>query len=291
MHNLAQAASIGIPDKPCYQRPEGSLSEEISFHCLYQLVNANSLRELILLYSKLVTSICPDSQLLSATGDLAQFFPGEAKAPFHFHMHLVHREHPLTTLKYGSDTDFHWERLQRLKQIQSMLGPILWLHCQLKDLKLLSRCDGLTGLHNRRSFEEQLLRAISQCHRHDAELALMIIDLDHFKKINDTHGHLCGDQVLCQIADTISSTIRSSDNCFRLGGDEFAIILDSASEVSAQEVTQRLRTNCNRNEYLQRYLNGFSVGSALWRRGESWQELYQRADLALYQIKRHRPCE
>jgi len=151
-----------------------------------------------------------------------------------------------------------------------------------------TRNASLTGLHNRRSFEEQPSRAIHQCHRQQGGLALLIIDLDDFKQINDAHGHVCGDQVLCLVADALRLSLRSSDSSFRLGGDEFAVLLKPATEVSAPAVEQRLKYNCSQHPHLQRYLGGISIGAALWRANEKWSDLYQRADHALYQQKRHR---
>ena len=100
--------------------------------------------------------------------------------------------------------------------------------------------DALTGLPNRRAIMNAFEREIDRAGRQQIPLAVGMCDIDHFKKINDTHGHLVGDAVLHEVAQRINSTLRSYDNCDRYGGEEFLILVNSEEE-EANEVFERLR--------------------------------------------------
>ncbi|HEX4055256.1 MAG TPA: GGDEF domain-containing protein [Tepidisphaeraceae bacterium] len=120
-------------------------------------------------------------------------------------------------------------------------------HSVLTSLHLLaeaekqSMTDGLTGLFNRRSMEQLLQRELALCDRHNQSLSLVMIDLDHFKEINDTHGHAAGDHMLKAFADCVRITLRKTDLAFRYGGDEFVIALPQTPLYQAQQVVQKLR--------------------------------------------------
>jgi diguanylate cyclase (GGDEF)-like protein len=104
----------------------------------------------------------------------------------------------------------------------------------------LARVDPLTGLGNRRAFEETVATEISRARRSEIPLSLLICDLDSFKKINDVHGHLAGDDCLRQVADALRGELRGGDVCFRWGGDEFVVVLAGAGELAALEVAARV---------------------------------------------------
>ncbi len=100
--------------------------------------------------------------------------------------------------------------------------------------------DWLTGLHNRRYFEETLAEHIEAANRYGRELSLVLFDIDHFKQINDTHGHEAGDDVLCQFAQLLESTARKADIVCRYGGDEFSVILPETGKSSAAQFVERV---------------------------------------------------
>jgi diguanylate cyclase (GGDEF)-like protein len=104
----------------------------------------------------------------------------------------------------------------------------------------LARVDLLTGLGNRRAFEEALTTEVARARRARAPLSLLVCDLDRFKKINDKYGHLAGDTCLRQVADALRGELRGADVCFRWGGDEFAVLLAGTPESAALEVGARL---------------------------------------------------
>jgi len=110
-----------------------------------------------------------------------------------------------------------------------------------EEIYRLTTIDGLTQIYNKRYFLETLEREISRAHRYRRELSLIMFDIDHFKKINDTYGHLAGDYVLKQLAGVIKSRIRREDIMARYGGEEFAIILPEIDQFNAGQFAEKIR--------------------------------------------------
>ncbi len=154
----------------------------------------------------------------------------------------------------------------------------------------MARTDSLTGLANRRAIEEHLTRATARARRTGQPLAVVMIDLDTFKQINDRHGHGAGDRVLCAVADCMRQVLRAEEPCGRWGGDEFVVLLPEADAAQAQAVVERLQCSAARLELADIGLvDGvpLSIGaaSAVFATPE---EAIHAADLALYQRKGNR---
>ncbi|TMF95897.1 MAG: sensor domain-containing diguanylate cyclase [Chloroflexi bacterium] len=153
-----------------------------------------------------------------------------------------------------------------------------------------ARTDYLTGLANRPEFERAIDRAVASAERHKRRLALMMIDLDNLKEINDTYGHHVGDEAIRVLASELQRAVRATDTCGRLGGDEFGVAMPDADERDAREVGLRVREaleHLNRTSKLPVPVE-FSIGITAWRQGLDWQAMYQAADKALYVDKRRR---
>jgi len=151
--------------------------------------------------------------------------------------------------------------------------------------------DGLTEIFNKRKFEEELQRELARAARHQRPLSLIIFDLDEFKAINDTYGHLCGDFILKQIASLARDLVRPEQVLARVGGDEFVILAPETGSEGAESLASKLRDKIAGYEH--RYgdirINvGCSVGVAeLSREMTTPQDLYQAADEALLLSKRN----
>jgi diguanylate cyclase (GGDEF)-like protein len=149
--------------------------------------------------------------------------------------------------------------------------------------------DPLTGAGNRIAMEQTLQREIEMSRRHLQPLSLLMLDIDHFKRVNDSHGHSAGDDVLKAIAATIKAQLRNVDMVFRYGGEEFLILLSNTSREAASMVGERLRYAAQAAEY---YADGqlieltVSLGCSTLLPGESADSLLRRADSALYVAKR-----
>jgi len=153
-----------------------------------------------------------------------------------------------------------------------------------------ARTDYLTGLANRPEFERAIDRAVAAASRHGRRLALMMLDLDNLKEINDTLGHHVGDEAIRVLAQELQRAVRASDTCGRLGGDEFGVAMPEADERDAREVGARVRQSLddlNRSEKVPVPVE-FSIGITSWKPGMDWQAMYQLADRALYVEKRRR---
>jgi diguanylate cyclase (GGDEF)-like protein len=151
-----------------------------------------------------------------------------------------------------------------------------------------SRIDPLTGLRNRMDFSETLAREVERSRRHARLLSLVILDLDHFKRINDQFKHAAGDDLLCAVASELDRTVRKTDSVYRYGGEEFAILLPETNNESARVVIDRVRERFARKPLrgLERLgIVTFSAGVATWDREESTDSLIDRADAAMYEAK------
>jgi diguanylate cyclase (GGDEF)-like protein len=149
--------------------------------------------------------------------------------------------------------------------------------------------DPLTGLGNHRAFQEELDRQVASAQRYDVPLALAILDLDEFKQINDTGGHLDGDRALAGFGRLMATSVRRPDRCFRIGGDEFAILLPHTDAEGARIVARRLLAAALAPALKSDDLGpiSFSAGiSALPEPATSRGQLYTQADTALYAAKR-----
>jgi two-component system cell cycle response regulator len=159
-------------------------------------------------------------------------------------------------------------------------------------LEQLAQTDPLTQLLNRRALTERITAEMERALRYDSTLALLMIDLDHFKRVNDTYGHLVGDDVLRDVAQLLSRTIRGSDIVARYGGEEFLVLLPETDEGGAERFAERLREAVEQHEFAKVSLAEVlkltaSVGVAVFpaARVESVEDLFQRADAALYRAK------
>ena len=158
-----------------------------------------------------------------------------------------------------------------------------------KALRSLTDRDGLTGLVNRRKFDEHLAVELSRAHRQKRPLTLAVIDIDHFKKVNDAHGHACGDGVLRNLARVLTKGLRRTDIAARFGGEEFCILLTDVDATTAQPVMDRLReafAKVIHESGAAMFSCTFSGGLADSLRFTSPKSLFEAADRALYGAKK-----
>jgi diguanylate cyclase (GGDEF)-like protein len=149
--------------------------------------------------------------------------------------------------------------------------------------------DGLTGLYNRRAFNESLDKAIGREERQKGGFALLLVDIDHFKKLNDTFGHPAGDAALKHTAHVLEQHLRKGDQAARFGGEEFALILPATDAAGAQQIAERLRSEVEKARIIAegaRLSVTISVGVAVWPlHGKDEAALVAAADRALYAAK------
>jgi diguanylate cyclase (GGDEF)-like protein/PAS domain S-box-containing protein len=177
---------------------------------------------------------------------------------------------------------------QRITHHIRMFQNIEPLKAQLRAMAEQARMDSLTNLPNRRAFSEHLFQAMARTRRYPKTLAIMSVDLDGFKAVNDTHGHAVGDQLLQHVAKRLGACVRTTDIVCRLGGDEFMVILEGAGMPHEVERIGKRILTCLSEAYT---LAGHhikatpSIGVVIHHVDESEQDLLRRADATMYAAK------
>jgi len=172
-----------------------------------------------------------------------------------------------------------------LESLALRAGPAIENARRFREARQLADLDALTSLHNRRYFHETLGREVARAHRYDRRLALILLDLDDFKVVNDRIGHLAGDAVLAEIAERVREVVRSADIACRVGGDEFAVILPESTLEDADQLYARLRGAIAARPTTQAETLSVSAGIAELKRAEDPTSFFTRADGALYRAK------
>jgi diguanylate cyclase len=174
------------------------------------------------------------------------------------------------------------------QDVEKAEARIQTLEQQLVHMGELVREDQLTGSLNRRGMDESLEREIINAERHETPLCIALLDLDDFKRINDTHGHATGDEVLVHMVKVIRETLRKLDVIARFGGEEFLVLMPETEPQDAVQIITRVQRELTKRIFMhesQRLLITFSAGVAEHYTGENQAQLLKRADVALYKAK------
>lgn len=188
-----------------------------------------------------------------------------------------------------ADTAFEKNSRQKLNKLSSLLVYPLRNALAYRQLKFSAQTDFLTGVGNRSALDTALNREFELAQRHQHALSVLMLDLDHFKKINDQYGHAFGDQVLKRFVHQVQTVARTTDSIFRYGGEEFTIILSNTQLNGALVIAERIRQAVQNLQFYA--VNGsavpvtVSIGAATLIPNESIEELLERADECLYLAK------
>lgn len=153
--------------------------------------------------------------------------------------------------------------------------------------EILATTDNLTGLYNRHMLDQEAECALAQADRYEGPISMIVFDLDHFKNVNDTCGHLIGDEVLKQTAQIVKKLIRRSDKLFRFGGEEFLILMPKTTVDEAAAVAEKIRVVLEENKHPYAGQVTVSIGVAERYRKEFFKDFYKRADDNLYRAKKY----
>jgi diguanylate cyclase (GGDEF)-like protein len=179
--------------------------------------------------------------------------------------------------------------VQRLvEEISRLRGQVAQLQERVEQLDHLAHQDSLIDLPNRRGFLRELERLIARVSRYGDNAALLYVDVDGLKAINDSFGHRAGDQALIQVADLLASGVRKSDVCARIGGDEFGILLENAEEKTAHETASRLIDMIAACEFLHEGDElplSVAIGVGLIDPNDTAETVMSRADEEMYRRK------
>jgi len=181
------------------------------------------------------------------------------------------------------------EHLQALRIFANQAASALTLATQFEQMRYLADHDPLTQLPNRRAFMRELERGVAEALETHAPLALVVLDLDGLKELNDRHGHAAGDDCLVRIGRLLRTELRPHDRAFRIGGDEFAVLLPATNARGAEEVTARLIEWLERSSRSSVLRPQASFGVAATVDGlETQESLLRAADEAMYRSKNRR---
>ncbi len=208
-----------------------------------------------------------------------------------FLLPVVARDEVVALVALGTDdrSGLPEQILEQLRDLGGRVGVALAAHAREAQLVFMARHDGLTGLPNREFLSERMEQELAHARRDGSQLALLFIDLDRFENINDSLGHDAGDQLLCQVAGRLKSSVRDSDTIARLGGDEFVVLqtgLQSPRHAAkmAEGILQVLAQPfviAGAEHFI-----GGSIGMAVYPDdGQTAEELLKRADIAMYRAK------
>jgi len=186
---------------------------------------------------------------------------------------------------------FDAQDLQFFSVIGYQMAATLKHFQRFSSIQSMAIYDNLTGLYNRRSFEERLGIETQKSFYGSTPVSLVMVDIDHFKKVNDTFGHLEGDKVLCEIASLLKTSVRKKDIVVRYGGEEFILILSGAGLEEAAMIAERIRRLVESTpvQMEQAQINltvSLGISNFPIHRPQSKEELVKMADLALYEAKR-----
>jgi len=177
------------------------------------------------------------------------------------------------------------DEVRELEELALRAGPAIENAKRFREARQLADLDALTGLHNRRYFHETLSREVARAQRYDRQLALVVLDLDDFKAINDRIGHLTGDAVIAESAERVRDVVRTADIACRVGGDEFAVILPESTLADADQLYRRLQAALSSRPIGQAGRLSFSAGVAELKPEDDPTTFFERADEALYAAK------
>jgi diguanylate cyclase (GGDEF)-like protein len=200
----------------------------------------------------------------------------------------------LNVYRTGKDVAFSAHEAEVIERFAAMAALAFSSARQRELLRTQARTDPLTGLLNRRAYYERLAEELARSARTEAPLAVILLDIDRFKPVNDTYGHAEGDRVLRAIGEQLQATVRLDETVARFGGEEFALIVAGAQPQQAFEAAERARSAIASVEVHGSPLSA-SAGIAAWpAHGSTADELLEAADQALYKAKREgrdRSCE
>jgi diguanylate cyclase (GGDEF)-like protein len=184
---------------------------------------------------------------------------------------------------------FPADRREMLGVIANQVAISLQNGHMVEALEEKATTDGLTGLTNHRTFQERFSAMLGRAERLQTHVSFLLTDIDHFKKINDTHGHPTGDQVLKRVAAILKASARKIDIVARYGGEEFALVLEGTDRTGARQLAERIRQEVGAQKHDSAkgaFRATLSLGVAVYPEdGKSKQELIANADQALYAAK------
>jgi len=263
-------------------------ARDYGFHLANLLQSSLDIETLLTLFSNELAAIIAHDGLSFDNEDEAIAIQIGKKSHHSCHYKLVLMEEDLGEIQLTRNKRFSEDEL---RQLESLLGMLVY---PVRNALLFRRAlqtaytDPVTGINNRMAMDTSLRHDIELARRQKHPLALLMLDVDYFKQVNDGHGHLVGDAVLKQLTDCIIECIRRSDNVFRYGGEEFNVVLNNTSREGAHLLAERIRQAVAHHGFICNELKlhiTVSIGVAMLETHDGIPELIEKSDQALYRAK------
>lgn len=290
LNTTAKSAMEGITARNCYivriqKTAQNDFTTELKSHC-GEISDVSMFDEL----SKKAIEICKQADNNLPPSYIEEEINGQTVL-LGFSKHHNEVNGAMFVVLNKNAQDWHKDEKSLFTGVISHLGVALEQIKNYEKLEALSNTDELTSLFNRRAFSEKITKRLTIQKRQNQDCALLFIDLDNFKQVNDTKGHAVGDQVLEKLASILQRNIRTEDFCSRLGGDEFAVWLENVNAESAIRQAKRIIENAAELKKIvdnEEKPLSLSIGIALSpaNKSSTLEELMEHADKALYSVKR-----
>ncbi len=268
------------------QRPAAAsgLSENLRLQLLQALQTSLDVQTLLQLFLQHLQPIYALEGCRLETRD-GQLWQAGENGLFGLDINLEVEGELLGTLVFSRDHRFLREERTQLRDLAGLVRYPLFHALEHQRVRKAMFTDELTGLNNRHAFELSLQQAMERARRQQQPLGMMVLDLDHFKQINDQLGHAEGDEVLRRVARAMEAATRDSDLLFRFGGDEFVILLPETDAEGLVRVAERLQRRIQQESHDYGKPFTISMGLATWQGGMNGAALFRQADAALYRAK------
>jgi diguanylate cyclase (GGDEF)-like protein len=263
-------------------------NDDIASRLTRRLQTSLDIRQLVNIFVEEVGNMIPFDQFEFHSNIAGHYLTSQKRAVHSCEYHLKLEETDIGEVLFSRSVKFIEEELTIIERLIGTLVYPLRNAIQYKEALEAALQDSLTGCGNKRALDIHLHREAELARRHNQALSIVMLDVDHFKKINDTWGHSAGDTVLKQLADCIASCARKSDMCFRYGGEEFILILNRTTPGGARIISERLRKAIENARFFhgdQEIPVTVSAGTSTLNNNETLRQLTERADKALYRAK------
>ncbi|MGD8559195.1 MAG: GGDEF domain-containing protein [Gammaproteobacteria bacterium] len=253
------------------------------------LQSSLKVEDIISRFSNELNAVVPHNHLQYINEKFDVNFAVGKRSRFSCTYELTINESKLGILTLSRGQEFSGQDIEQLEQLISALHYPLRNALMYQDAVLAAHKDPLTGIGNRAAMTTTLYRQLELAFRHERSLGLIMMDIDHFKKINDQYGHAVGDFALQSLVECAEKTVRISDMMFRYGGEEFVIVLPETDDAGVLRLAKRIR---RRVEKLETRIHGYvipmtvSIGIATLQETDDEKSFIARADQALYRAKR-----
>ena len=261
---------------------------DMSIHVMGVLQSTLELEKLIELFDDEMAAVVPHDHLSYINNDENIKFDIGKPARHSSTYRLVLFGKSLGELTLSRNTKLVDVEIQKMESLISALIYPLRNALLYKQAVEKAYIDPLTGLNNRAAFDKTIEQEFELARRHNHTLSLMMLDIDHFKQINDNYGHIVGDAVLKSFSDCILECMRRSDTIFRYGGEEFSILLRNTHLSGAVLLAERMRKKIEEMEFNYNNINltiSVSIGVVEIQQGDDCTKLIERADALLYKAK------